>query len=403
MKYINYRYLILLISFCFPFINCARFKVEKLKAEKIFSVPMGAKGISFPNQQGVYHEIPLRIGVVDDKLIAPEPSNKLIKIFNNEKLELIIISKEQHEKNIKDQKTEPDKSVKIIAVENLNIPGIITGGVDSDFYVLSFYTEALSQNTDKKGENLSSNANESGEENTEQKISLQSTGGSLGFYKILHFDLNGNLLGIIGREGKPELPFESVLWMDVDNDKNFWVLYNDLEDIRLEKHVEGKLFKYFEAKQCESIVFDKISKKEKELFSCENMYPFPSGDKVIFVGKIEELPDLKSGEPEGYIFQKRIFVLHDLKTGKNTVIFKNLNDPEDYPYLPYENYITLWQFQKHNQTKVALYNLEGDLIKNLQINLEGPRHTWRSTYLTLSSGFYSIRVIENKFTVYRWQ
>ncbi|MDH5718085.1 MAG: hypothetical protein OEZ22_10650 [Spirochaetia bacterium] len=405
-KKIKFLIVIVIVNF-----SCARFRVEKLQNEELFSIPINENinSLSFPEQKGLFHEIPSRMGIYENKLIVSEPSNRQIKIFNKNKLELIIASKEyqkikvtQQEIKNKELKTQPktEKPVKTILADNLSIPGMIIAGQDEDFYVVSYFSEKeMPKNIqNEKAENIDQKNND--EEESDNQIDSQK---STGFYKILHFNIKGELLGIIGRQGKTEDHFENILWMDVDSDRGFWVTYSYAEEVYLERYVDNMLRETFTKNMCRDIVFSTISKSQDYIYSCENMFPFSNAEKVIFVGRVDKIPDRSEVNSQGLIFQKRIFLIRDLATQENKIIFNNLNDPEDYPYIPYDKNISLWQFKDHSTTKISLYSLEGDLLKNLQIELPGNRHAWRSTYLTLSGFFYSIRIQKNNLMIYRWK
>ncbi len=356
-------------------VQCARFRVDHLTAVKIAAIPLGHEGLEYPKQNGIYHEIPKTIGIIDDWLVAAEPSNGTIKIFNNNRLQVRLMSKSAAEKRGTGKKStdDPDSKVRNITSEQLRVPGRISTGNDEDFFVVNFMPVESREKTE--------------------------TGGA---YRILHYDLNGKLLGVIGRKGQPELPFEHILWMDTDKQGNLWVLYNHFEELHLDRYYKEKLITEFREKQCDEALFSEVNREKNYVYRCEFMYPFFSGDKILLVGRVDRAP-AESSKSAGYQFQHRIFRVRD-KNGNLDTIFSRLNDPEDYPYLPYDdNQILIWQTIDYQKIRMAVYSLSGDLTNNLQIQQDGRFSQWRSTWMTLSAQFYSIQVADGFFYVIRWR
>ncbi len=375
----NY-FIYLLLFFISLQIGCIRFKVNHLKAIEVASIPINNKPLSFPKRNGFYYGIPGRIGIDTDKIVISEPNKRSINIFTDQKKKpLVIYSKKFYDPKIKKGEIILDNDSEYILNENLNIPGIIISGKENDFLVQNYiFPSSLPEKNNKK--------------NPEPK----------GFYKVLHFNYKGNLLGIIGRMGQAELSFENIIWMDVDTDNSLWILYRYLDDLYLDRLYENKLENQFKEKECENILFQGITKKKEMLYICEYMYPFYEGNKILMVGKVEKR--INKNKIEDYIFQHRVVKVKDLDSDKITEIFKRLNDAEEFPYIPYdESHIMIWQTKKHNAFKYSIYNLEGDLTKNLQIDLKDDSHSWRATYATLRGDFYSIRIFSNRIYIYQWE
>ncbi|MDH4199725.1 MAG: hypothetical protein OEV66_05015 [Spirochaetia bacterium] len=361
-------------------VSCARFKVEKLSPNELFSIPVDRKPdhLNFPEQKGLYYEIPGRIAVVDDWLVVSESSNKVIKIFKDNKLHTLISSENNKKNPAPDEKKDSKKEdFQKIFSKHLNVPGGLAAGKEDDFYAINFIAPSETNKGDE--------------------------GEPSGFYKILHFDVKGKFLHMIGRQAKMDVPFESILWMDVDDDNNLWVLYKYVEEIVLDEYKDGELIHSISQKDCEAALFNNVSIDKSEIAQCEQMYPFNSDKKVLMIGRIDKLPEKKSDVDSIYVFQHRVYKTKNLKNGKIETIFDNMNDPEDYPYLPYSSNILIWKTVRVDRFKLAVYDTDGDLVKYFQIDLPGKRNSWRSTYTTLSGKFYSLRVHNKSLHVVQWK
>ncbi|MDH4261951.1 MAG: hypothetical protein OEV78_02790 [Spirochaetia bacterium] len=362
---------------------CARFKVEKLNSNELFSIPIDKKAehLDFPEQKGLYYEIPGRLAVLDDWLIVSESSNKQIKIFKNNKLKTIIVS-EDAKKNVPvDDKSVKKEIVQRMYSKHLNIPGALAAGKDDDFYVINYISTEDAAKKENKSDGLESE----------------------GYYKILHFDVKGNFLQIIGRQGKMDRPFETILWMDTDDDNNLWILYKSIEQLVLDKYKDGILVYSMSQMECEEALFSGQKVEDNSITQCEEMYPFYNDDKILLIGRIDKLPEKKADNDSVYIFQRRIYKTKNIKNKKLNTIFENMNDPEDYPYIPHGSNILIWKTAKLDRFKLAVYDTDGDLVKFLQIDLPGRRNSWRSTYATLAGDFYSLKVQSNNLQVIKWK
>ncbi|MBN8221469.1 MAG: hypothetical protein J0L53_11135, partial [Spirochaetes bacterium] len=216
------------------FWGCARFRSSTLKPEKVLSLPLGEERARFPKQNGVYHEIPGRVGVLKEWVAFSEPSEKTVKIYRSGKLAFAIKGQEAG-KGKADSK----------GLEALRVPGRIMMGVNDDFFVENYIPP--------EGENKDAS--------------------SRGGYKILQFDFKGKLLRSIGRKGLPELVFENILWFDSDNKGYLWVLYRYLDELHLDRYEGSRLAYEYRQTDCESATLDKQQieqlKNRNSIVHCE--------------------------------------------------------------------------------------------------------------------------------------
>ena len=367
------------------FISCSRFKVDKLDSELIFSIPISEShsSVYYPKQFGIYHGIPSKVGISGDWLILSEPSEKKVKIFKDNELQTIIISENT---TAKARDSEDPGKTKVISNNHLEIPGIIVAGNDDDFYVVSYTPSDLRVKPQRSKRKI-------------EPVQTESTG----FYKILHFDMKGNFLHLIGRRGLAELPFESIIWMDTDSDNRIWVLHRHLGELFLEEFANGKEIAMMNQKDCEKKLFKNANDTSDVSFisKCEYMYPSENGEDLILIGKVGKAPSKNEGD--GYTFLYRKYVVMERASGKSTVIFNKLNDPEDYPYIPYEDNIFIWRTVDPGVVRFGIYTQAGDLVKSLQVELFGKKSNWRSLYASLSGNIYGVRVFNKNIEIYQWQ
>lgn len=352
--------------------SCAFFRVDKLNDQPEARIPLNDEsGVKFQNQSGIVHEIPARVAETDDWVVISEPSRKSVKIFNDSKLLTEIISLEE--------KADPEKLPASAAGElktnsYLKIPGRTIAGQNEDFFVESY-------NNVKAGRNKSDSG--------------------AGFYKILQFNLRGNFIRLIGREGRPELPFENILWMDVDSENRLWVLYRFLGNLKLDAYREGRLDYSIKQQNCESLMLENIEKEDNELLNCEFMYPFFDAERILLTARVDRVPD---SDKEVTTFRYRVVKVLNTENAEVETVFSRLNDPEDFPYLPYDNNnFLVWQTEDYDTLKFSIYNLEGNLQNNLQIKLTGRHNRYRTTYYSLKGKFYSIKVDSDFFHLLNWR
>ncbi|MCS6985599.1 MAG: hypothetical protein NZM25_10805 [Leptospiraceae bacterium] len=374
----NFRFFVLWITIFLVAnaLTCARFRISHLSPETLLSLPLGPDGAEYPVQNGAIYSLPRSVAVIENWFVIAEPSQEVIKIFNGRKLNLKLVSKGWAEKKSqrKEEGSKEADRVKVLVSDILRIPGRLVAGKDEDFFVENFTPPT----TTSAGEIVMG-----------------------GVYRILHYDLTGKVLHTIGRKGQLELPFENILWMDTDSEGNLWVLYSHLEQLYLDQYHKGKVVREFTQKDCEDALFVDLAKEKGLLYRCEFIYPFYEGKRVLYIGRVDRL--IRDAERTNYQFFYRTLAAVDFK-GNKEIIFSRLNDPDDYPYLPFgASQLLLWQTIDYQKVRLAVYNLSGELLNNLQIEYDGRHSDWRSTYMTLSGEIYSLKIRDQSFNLVRWK
>lgn len=353
--------------------GCARFKVDKMTLSVLFSIPLGNElhELNYPRQRGLYYEIPSRVAVVGDWLAISEASSRVIKIYKENQLSGIIYSSESTQK--KPEKPEKVGAPWVVESAHLGVPGMLVSGHNDDFYAVT-YTPPVSGDA-----------------------------GGAGYYKIVHFDIKGNFVNLIGRNNKESLPFERIIWMDIDENRNLWVLYRYLGNLYLDRIGKESKVLTISEEECRKTLFGANPQDEKRLYSCEVMLPFEDGENILYSGKVQTVPRESEESLEGYEFLYRTYKVKSSLSGEVKTVFEKHRDPDSYPELPIGDQIYIWKPDDGNRVRAAIYNLEGDLLNNLQIEFTGKKNNWRSTYPSLSGEIYSLRIHQNNLEVCRWK
>ncbi len=382
----NFLRLYVILFLAISMIACG---FDEMKSEILFKIPLNEKILNFPKKNGVYYEIPGKMGIEDDMAIISESSARSIKIFNNSKLERVIRSKEFYKdpSNQDQWQTPPNVSKSSLSV--LSIPGSIATTSEDSFYVLNYTPQA--QPKQEKGK-----------------------------YNFLHIDFDGKLKFLVNNQETQdnenpkdkklaaqtnEIGFSNIHWMDVDDENRLWLTYgNSQEETILQAYEEGTLLHKFSAKECYDLILKHVEKSKDEGYLCEVFYPFSSGESILFVGKVETIKrDGDDVDETDYTFKERVFISYDIESKKSHKIFTHESDPQESPYLTHgEESFIIWVTEDYQRFKLELYDIKGDQEKKLVINLSGSSHSWRSTYTTLRGKIYSIRISKDFLIAYEW-
>ncbi|GAB4440409.1 MAG: hypothetical protein OHK0011_22880 [Turneriella sp.] len=349
------------------FSGCARFRTSTLRPEKIFTLPIGEDKANFPRQAGVYHEIPGRVGVIQDWVAFSEPSQRSVKLYRAGK-PVFSLRGGDTAKGKGESKN----------LEALRIPGRIVMGGNDDFFVENYLPP--------EGENKDAT--------------------SRGGYKILQFDFKGKLLRSIGRKGLSELVFENILWFDTDTKGYLWVLYRYLDELHLDRYEGNRLAFEYRQTDCEAMTLDKkqidMLKDRNSIVHCEYIYPFYSGERIMLSSRIDRV-DPESDKKQ-LTLAYRIVKVKGLSDSTAETVFSRLSNAEDHPYLPQgKDSVGIWQNLEGGRMRIARYSLDGDLRNSVVIELSGRPGEWRSVWQNLSGEVYGIRLFADQFEVHRFR
>lgn len=367
--------------------SCAFFKVDKLKPDVLAKIPIGSKnGLKLPAQDGVVYEVPLRVGSIDNYLVISEPSQNRIKIFKDNQLQTILSSFKNRENNLDNQEQDTadqdsdfiSTEVKFFLNEYLDIPEKIVTGKNKDFFVVNYIHSNL----------------------------VGKSQSGQGFYKILHFGVDGEYYGMIGRGGQMELPFESVVWLDTDSEGRLWVLYQHMGDYVLEHYQNNKVIYSSNSDNCVNILFNEKEKQNKQqILNCERILPFYDGKRILYYGKAEANLEKKDSadQKENHLSSYRKLAFFDLEKNETSVVFDQFSEDHEYLALAIGDSVYMWNPSDPSRLRVSVYDLEGSKQTNLQPEFLGNRSAWKSIYYRLDSSLFGIRIANSQLLLYRWK
>lgn len=378
--------------------GCGFFKVDKLTPHLLAKIPLNnMNGLMWPVQKGIVYEMPMRVAFSEPYLIASEPSEQRVKIFKDNQPFIFISSVKKNrleqDKNHpnnnsslnsgQQQKTAEELSslsqdfikteVKSVINGFLDIPEKIVAGKQKDFYVVNYVRAGSIENEESQG-----------------------------YFKILHFTLEGEYLGVLGRGGQVDLPFESIAWLDVDNDGKLWVFYQHMGEYILDAYEDSHVVYSVDNNQCISILFSSETQNQKNtLFTCEKMMPFSGGKRVIFFGKAESVAKGEDEKESSTFYRKLTYF--DMEKKESFDIFNDFTEANEYLALAFSDFVYMWNPVDAERLRVSVYDLEGSKHTNLQPELLGRRALWKNIYYGLDGSLYGTRILNNQFELYGWK
>ncbi len=206
----------------------------------------------------------------------------------------------------------------------------------------------------------------------EERIYVESYHSDKEKYRIYSFSPEGELLYVFGE-------YPTLLWFDVDEEENLWVLYQKEEGNKtLEKYTPYKeLLFSFHSSSC--IKYLQIP--------CNTFYPLPSGEEILLIGKKE------GSYLIGY---------YSLKEESFFWVFPQWEEEEEIPFFSWEEGILFWEFLGEEGMRLLLYTLKGDLIKSIRMEPRGNFYKWRGFFPFLDQYLYAIYQEKDDYYFYRF-
>lgn len=357
----------------FVSISCLRFRVENLKEEILFRIPLGATNETFEgvvvNQ--VLTNVPLTIPTSSNISALADNKQSVIKLFDrNGRLDATIGN--------------PDfKSVAGIPHYPFRFGGIgiVAMNEDGDLVVQNRISS--------KGMELPP-----GQENLYKTYSgAFSTQGTTVLPSFLvQITQKGVVKFMLGASGKNSEPFryiESI--MPGEGDKLF-VYHRIAEEMRLSYFEEGEL--KGNLKESALDVFNTNDAKEYDI-TLDKLIPHPEGDYVLGSFSYDSKKDKRFKFRRIYRFQF---------DSKNYELLKEIQDPSEILFSIRNNgEFYIWETEDGgNSVRLQVHDKEGNHINNKRIPFSSPRGQWRETYTDAFDTIYSVRIRSGALEVYRW-
>ena len=350
---------VFLISFfCFSLVTCRRWRLTTLKPQKISFIKSGNKIGEVAVQTDKYglKDLSFNIKFFHDKICLTDNLLKRIQIMNYQnETELIIGST----KNIKDENT------KIIDF-NFSILGLLDIDKNKNIYIQNKFPQAEQKSSSLKDSN--------------QELIFSPS-------YILVFDKEGKLQYTLGQEGISSIPFYDIEKISVDNQGRLFVVSKSFETF--------KIFCFQKNKRILTLNLDKLNFNETDYKSkIENVQFFKDQDQILVSVAFYYNLRLKYRKIITYsILERKI-----LKT------IMKIPDPKNVLFnLEKDQFIYLWNIEEKNEAKFIVYNMEGNIINNVLLDLKN-YNSYYSKITTDSLGsFFSYYLTPEGIQILKWK
>lgn len=353
--------------------SCLRFRVENLKEEILFRIPLGATNETFEgvvvNQ--VLTNVPLTIPTSSNISALPDNKQAVIKLFDrNGRLDATIGN--------------PDfKSVAGIPHYPFRFGGIgiVAMNEDGDLVVQNRISS--------KGMELPP-----GQENLYKTYSgAFSTQGTTVLPSFLvQITQKGVVKFMLGASGKNSEPFRYIEYILPGEGDKLFVYHRIAEEMRLSYFEEGELKGNLKESTLE--VFSNADAKEYDI-TLDKLLPHPEGEYVLGSFSYDSKKDKR------FKF-RRIYRFHF--DSKELELLKEIQDPSEILFSIRNNgEFYIWETEDGgNSVRLQVHDKEGNHINNKRIPFSSPRGQWRETYTDAFDTIYSVRIRSGALEVYRW-
>ncbi|MGV3666598.1 MAG: LIC_12708 family protein [Leptospira bouyouniensis] len=353
--------------------SCLRFRVENLKEEILFRIPLGATNETFEgvvvNQ--VLTNVPLTIPTSSNISALPDNKQAVIKLFDrNGRLDATIGN--------------PDfKSVAGIPHYPFRFGGIgiVAMNEDGDLVVQNRISS--------KGMELPP-----GQENLYKTYSgAFSTQGTTVLPSFLvQITQKGVVKFMLGASGKNSEPFRYIEYILPGEGDKLFVYHRIAEEMRLSYFEEGELKGNLKESTLE--VFSNADAKEYDI-TLDKLLPHPEGEYVLGSFSYDSKKDKR------FKF-RRIYRFHF--DSKEVELLKEIQDPSEILFSIRNNgEFYIWETEDGgNSVRLQVHDKEGNHINNKRIPFSSPRGQWRETYTDAFDTIYSVRIRSGALEVYRW-
>jgi hypothetical protein len=349
------KYIILLI-FIFLF-NCGKWKTTKLKSDLLCTISPGEStgSVILKYDEDDILNISFRIWVYNNHIYIADNILKRMQILNKKCEPVTFIGD-----------TKPGLNEK-------------TGVKYSKFQFSNINTLAVDSNGNIYIQNSFSSSGKN----------IAEPQGLLPSY-ILVFDDKGTLLYTLGKSGSPDIPFNSIESMEIDN--------NDRLYITTRTYDMWSVYRFENKRRDQNINFSENDFKEND------------GDD-IYIGKIEKIIPFKSSDNlliavayySGADFKHRKIYNYSLRKEKIIHSAFVISDPKNELFaLVDDKYIYLWDIDDQN-LRYMICNLNGDVSNNISIKFSTMPDSYNEIQIDNSGHFYSYHALKKGVEVLEWR
>lgn len=345
---------------------CARFRVQELKASRLFSIPLLA---AFPHlaKPSETEARPLNLtgiavspAVQDNRLYLPDVSGGKVRVFqgSGDKPDMIIADKLGAE--------EAD----LIRIKP-GAPGQIAADEEDDVFVQVFETVA-----DEKTEpDLPPERRQTEKMNASMFASAPS--------RIVHIH-DGAAVGSFGQEGKDTPPFERILQMQA-HEATLYVFHE----------VQGKrLLSVFQkdtlVKKYENFNISDLN-TYKYALDIENIVPVQNG--VLVSATLRDKTTFTPTDRRVYSWD-----------GTNANLIHTIDDENDqFLSGSQDGGFVLANAEEGNRLLLKIYSPAGEYLNNRRIVLPDFRTGWREVHIDMTGRVLMTRIQQGQFEMYEWK
>jgi hypothetical protein len=402
--------------------GCGRKKVEELKKDELFSIPIGTG----EEQIGVIKQTngelvgPSSVLFRNGFFYVVDPlNNKVLKITTPGDI-ILVLSQGYEEKNdtdellrTKQRRFYPFSQIGNIAVDNEN-----------NIYL----EEKLLEKEPQKDEvDLFISTDSRMEGNGERYVS-----------RILKFDRLGNYLFSIGKNGPETEPFYYLYQMNVDRNGNLTVLTADQnweEWIDYEFDHDGRFLSKRSVGYSE--VFDGKDMDERSFFIMDVFPEYSSTHLVYWVSLYTTAFDTKEMRKEEDLWAEEIEIKdpnalkereqrqEEKKTGRDLLYYKllyyNLKTGEIEKTFRWENELGedtqsteeffgmdgesdsfLWKYTDPTRAIISIYDANGTFVARRSFVFEDDG-IWNNVQVAVDGSIYGVKISERSLSFYRWR
>ncbi len=361
--------------------HCARFRIEELQPEAVFSFPVTRADAENPRNRlqlmengRVPYNLPLRPAFDGSRAYLADPARRMIRVYftGNENPDSLLVPPGT---------TIADEDLETVTVRGLGIPGWTAATADH-LYVQSFAAVSESPPTpDQTVENRPSN---------ERSILRRSAS------RILHLDPDNDfaVLGILGVDGYNSEAFPAIDRLTADDNGLLYVLYRDAENSPvLAIFQDGRRIGSYAPPA------DFPGEEDARRYHAvwEDIAPGQGGDFALY--------SLALRRKGNYDLVQRIILRRAAGEDSRTVELLRSDDPADY-FMWSRNDGGFYLRNSEEDGSRMLFKIfspDGEYLNNRLIVLPGLRASWRDTYLDIDERIFSSRLYLGRFELYEWK
>ena len=356
----NVKKYFILLMVLLSFISCGRWRTTKLKPNKLCSIVSGsdAGNITLKYDNDGILDISFRILFHKGNIYTADNVLKRVQILEKNGSPVHLLGS-------KNDNTLQNKGVNN-SFFNFSIIGSMAVDSNENIYVQNRFISTKRRN-----------------KNTNNKH------GFAPIY-ILVFNKSGTLLYTLGKRGSPNIPFNYVEKLKIDDQNRLFVISRSFDT--------WSVYRFTGKKRDFSINFGDADFKNNE-------------DEDELSGKIENIEVYKNGENllisvvyyQGSLFIYRKVYNYSIAESAIDKTILEIPEPKNELFTMIDDrHIYLWDVENHD-VKFVICNLDGDIINNILIELPENNESFSEIQMDDSGNLFSYHVNKRNIDVLEWR